>query len=440
MRILSLTPGKGNYYSGAALRDHCLINALRRTGHEGQLVALGQPPLLEYDDEGADTPLFYDILHVYRTEQKGLFGKLKTIYTKPSGAARAIERMTPTAYGQLLLSRLQAADGRQRKALQKLTDWLKSQAPDVILVSDATWVGVGAHLKEALGVPVIVSLQGENRVLNSLPNKVRDEVLQCARPAAAKVDAFIAPSRYHAAGMKERLQLDDERVALIPNGIALNEYSVAAAPPSRPALGFLGRLCDENGLENVIKAYKSLYKNGHDDLQLRLAGALSRENLTYIAKLLRPLQQKYGKSIGILRNVPLERKITFLQGLSVMCTPSPDEAFGRFAIEAMAVGTPVVLPDRGAFPELIETTGGGLLAESDEPKALARTINKLLKDADKREVLGKAGREAVLQHYSVEKMAGRVMELIEAQPGANGVPADLRADNADTPAPGPAEG
>ena len=42
-----------------------------------------------------------------------------------------------------------------------------------------------------------------------------------------------------------------------------------------------------------------------------------------------------------------------------------------FLLEAMASGVPVVQPRRGAFPEIVETTGGGMIVEADNPEALA---------------------------------------------------------------------
>ena len=43
------------------------------------------------------------------------------------------------------------------------------------------------------------------------------------------------------------------------------------------------------------------------------------------------------------------------------------EAFGLYVIEALAAGTPVVLPKSGAFPEIVEDTGGGIIYEENNP-------------------------------------------------------------------------
>ena len=65
-------------------------------------------------------------------------------------------------------------------------------------------------------------------------------------------------------------------------------------------------------------------------------------------------------------------KIEFLRSLDVLSVPATyDEPKGIFLLEAMACGVPVVQPRRGAFTEVVERTGGGLLVEPDDAEALA---------------------------------------------------------------------
>ena len=72
---------------------------------------------------------------------------------------------------------------------------------------------------------------------------------------------------------------------------------------------------------------------------------------------------------------PARKKFDFLKELSVFCVPARlPEAFGLYVIEAMAAGVPVVLPDHGSFPEIIEETKGGLLYSKDEPGGLVNSL------------------------------------------------------------------
>ena len=96
-----------------------------------------------------------------------------------------------------------------------------------------------------------------------------------------------------------------------------------------------------------------------------------------------------------------EAKIRFIRSLDVLSVPTVyREPKGLFVLEALANGVPVVEPRHGAFPEVIEATGGGLLVEPGSPEALARGIGELLDDPAQREELGRRGREAVLARFS----------------------------------------
>jgi glycosyltransferase involved in cell wall biosynthesis len=88
-----------------------------------------------------------------------------------------------------------------------------------------------------------------------------------------------------------------------------------------------------------------------------------------------------------------------------------DEPKGIFLLEAMACGVPVVQPRRGAFTEIIEKTGGGLLTEPDNAESLAEAILRLYQNPSLAEELGHNGFQQVREHYSVARMAERALEV-----------------------------
>ncbi len=431
MYIVQLTPGTGDYYSGAALRDHALVTALRRLGHKVHFVPLYQEILTEAEEVWEETPLFYELQQVYRRQQSGLVNRLQSLLCRKGKAARKIERMTPSQRGDLIISLLRGASGRQAGELKKLLKWLQQQRPEVLCLSNALLLGLAPRLRAELNVPIVLSLQGEFRQLESLPKARREEAWEIMRAAAADVGAFIAPSAYYAKLMQEKLKLPEAKLQIIPNGILLNQYSVAPAPPAKPTLGFLARLCAANGLELLVNTFKKLKKTRFPELQLRVAGGLSDGDLAFLAKLLKPLHQTgLAEDIKVLPNVPMSQKISFLQGLSLLCVPAADDAFGTYLLEAMAVGVPVVQPRRGAYAEIIERTGGGILCEPDDPQKLRKAIGDLLADEAKRVELGKTGRQGVLEHYSIEQMAGEMLKVFDKLKSANQRPAENAADSA----------
>src|SRR5204863_4022784 len=74
-------------------------------------------------------------------------------------------------------------------------------------------------------------------------------------------------------------------------------------------------------------------------------------------------------------------KVRFMQSIDVLSVPTTyREPKGLYVLEALANGVPVVQPRHGAFPELIEATGGGLLVNPDDPEDLARGLRPLLEN------------------------------------------------------------
>ncbi len=105
-------------------------------------------------------------------------------------------------------------------------------------------------------------------------------------------------------------------------------------------------------------------------------------------------------------------KIAFLQSLDAMCLPTVyHESKGLSVLEAMANAVPVVLPDHGAFPELIEQTGGGVLYAADNPVALAGALKRLLLNPPLAAELGTRGQAAIQRDYTAAAMAERTLAL-----------------------------
>jgi glycosyltransferase involved in cell wall biosynthesis len=93
---------------------------------------------------------------------------------------------------------------------------------------------------------------------------------------------------------------------------------------------------------------------------------------------------------------------------SVAVVPSLYEGFGFPAGEAMACEVPIVSTAAGALPEVVGTDGrAGVLVEPRNPTALARAIDELLSDPQRRSALGHAGRTRVLQHFTWRRAAER---------------------------------
>ncbi len=79
----------------------------------------------------------------------------------------------------------------------------------------------------------------------------------------------------------------------------------------------------------------------------------------------------------------------------------------------MASGVPVVQPRLGAFTEVVETTGGGILVNDGDLDGLAAGIASLWENPERRRQLGATGYDGVRAHYGTEQMLAEVMEVYQ---------------------------
>jgi glycosyltransferase involved in cell wall biosynthesis len=92
--------------------------------------------------------------------------------------------------------------------------------------------------------------------------------------------------------------------------------------------------------------------------------------------------------------------------------PAPyEEPKGTFLLEAMAAGVPVVQPRRGAFPEIVERTGGGVIVPAGDASALAAALLSLARDRDRLAELGRRAAAGVREHYSIQRSVDRLLEV-----------------------------
>jgi len=182
-------------------------------------------------------------------------------------------------------------------------------------------------------------------------------------------------------------------------------------------VGFLARIAPEKGLHTLAEAYILLRRKANlCPAALRVAGYLALEHKGYLRSVRRLLLEA-GLDQEFHYHGVLDRanKIEFLRGLDVFSVPCAyEEPKGISLLEAMAVGVPVVQPRRGSFPEVVEKTGGGVLAMSDDDAGLADAIYDLWKAPGLAAELGSKGAQSVRAHYSVACMAARATEVYQA--------------------------
>ncbi|HYG75813.1 MAG TPA: glycosyltransferase family 4 protein [Planctomycetota bacterium] len=431
MNIVQLTPGAGGMYCGACMRDNALAAALRKLGHDTLLIPLYTPLTTEEKDNSHER-IFFGGLNVFLQQKAALFRKTPEWVDRgldnPALIKKALSfgiKTEPKELGELTISMLKGEDGFQAKELSKLTRWLSENSkPDVICLSNILLAGVTRQLQKTLKVPVLCTLQGEDFFLDGLPAPQRTQAWDLLRERAAEIDGFIAVSDYYGKVMQSRLALRPERIHVIHNGIDVTGYEPSGpAGDAVPVLGFLARMAPEKGLRTLVDAFRRL-RASHPALRLHVAGSKTAGDESFVSDVQTQLKKDgLSEHVSFFPNVTRQQKIDFLRSLTVFSVPAEyGESFGLYVLEALACGVPVVQPGNGGFPEILAQTGGGKLYEPGNVTQLASHIDALLLNADLRRELGNTGRKAVLEKFTLERMAADVATTFQKVRESHGKP------------------
>lgn len=425
MKIAYVAAGAAGMYCGSCLHDNTLASALIDKGHDVALIPTYTPMRTDERDVSLE-PVFYGAVNVYLQQKFPLFERsprfLDRLLDRP-GLLRWVSRFAGSTdaslLGALTLSVLQAEEGHQQKELHRLLEFVETFKPDLVQITNAMFLGIGGAIRQQLDVPVICGLTGEDLYLDELTEGFRREVHREMLSHADQVDGFIATSRYYASEMTRLLQVPSERVHVVPLGIHLDDFEVAEETENgleTVTIGYLARLCPEKGLHLLCDAFDQIKREpGGERFKLKLAGYLSSRDKLYFEEQLSKLSPWIADgSVESLGEVDRAQKIAMLHDIDILSVPTTyREPKGLFVLEAWAASTPVVQPDHGAFTELIEKSGGGLLVQPNSSEALAETIRELGDNQFQRVELGKQGRRAVEQIYNAEAMARRTVAVYE---------------------------
>ena len=110
----------------------------------------------------------------------------------------------------------------------------------------------------------------------------------------------------------------------------------------------------------------------------------------------------------------IEHRTHFLKRVQLMSVPVRNgEAFGIYLSEAMASGIPVVQPNLGAFPEIVNTAGGGIIYEPNTPEALCKALQNLLDDQPLINKLSIEARKSVEEHFDINTQAEKMIAVYQ---------------------------
>jgi len=440
MKILAFTAGAAQMYCGSCLRDNTLAAELKRQGHDIVLLPLYTPTRTD-EPNVSESRVFMNGITVCLEQESVFFRKTRWLLDRLWDsqwmirlASKTSIAVNPRVLGEMTVSMLRGERGFQLKDIRKLTSWLSGEAPpDIVTLPNCLLSGLAKPIREAVGRPVCCTLQGEDLFLSQLAEPYRSQAWELIRANVAHVDGYVAVSEFAADYWRRELRVPAHKIHVVPLGITLGDSGTGipacvglgsgagkttqAGMPVPPrdsfTIGYLARVAPEKGLHVLAEAYILLRRRGElQGAKVEAAGYLAPEHRAYLRSV-----EKQFDAAGLPHEfryrgeLDHDGKIEFLRGLDVFSVPCTyDEPKGLSVLEAMAAGVPVVQPRRGAFPVMMQRTGGGLLVDPGNPASLAEGIRGLWEDRELAAALGRRGALGVREHYDAARMAARALE------------------------------
>jgi len=223
--------------------------------------------------------------------------------------------------------------------------------------------------------------------------------------------------RQHFLGMRPKfLRMPPERPVTIHKGHKLEWYTDEPAdlasvgiPPGAFAVGCVANYRPRKGVEVLVEAMEHLPQ----DVHLLLIGRMDAGGLTRrIAR--SPAKARIHRT-GFRADAP-----SLSAACDAFCLPSTRrEGLSRAIIEAMAYGVPPVVTDSGGSPELVVDGASGIVVPVNDSKAIADAIERLYRDPEFRQRLGRAARERIATDFRSEDTVRKTIELYASLVGLN---------------------
>ena len=176
------------------------------------------------------------------------------------------------------------------------------------------------------------------------------------------------------------------------------------------ALLYAGTLGMAHGLETLLQAAERL--RGCEDIVFLLMGAGAER--AQICQLVEGLRLS---NVRLLEKQPRERIPAFLAAVDACLVPLRNKEVFKTAIpskmfEAMAAGKPTILGVEGEAKEILLASHAGLAIRPEDPEAMVAAILKLRNEPSLCQVMGRNGRQAVLEKYLRPTQAAKYLNLL----------------------------
>lgn len=214
-----------------------------------------------------------------------------------------------------------------------------------------------------------------------------------------KADAFIVVASYLKDIFKDIVE--EEKIIVLPNAIEIPEN--IQKEYTEQNLLFLGRLCKEKGIHELLDAVKEL-KCDFPNLHLYLGGVWVEEELERKAR-------QYEDYVHYLGWVDAEQKDKYLKTCNIFVLPTYFEGLPMSLLEGMAYGCACVASEVGGIPQVMTNGKDGILIPAKDRIALKNAISMMLEDSSLQKELGNNARKTVEEYYDINKSVQKLVVI-----------------------------
>ncbi len=425
MNIIQIIPGSGgSFYCGNCLRDSKYFNALRAEGHQVTKIPM-YLPLFADEHDISEIPIFYGAISTYLKQLYPVFRKApawfdRMLNSKPLMKLAASMAGSTNAKGleEMTVSMLLGEQGEQKAELDHLVNWIAEHCkPDIIHISNALLLGLARRIKEKIGVPVLCTLQDEDVWIDPMKPQFQKRIWDLMHERAKDVDKLVSVSDFFAGVMKKRMNLSDDQLKTIHLGVDSEDYEFVSVREKPRNVGYISRMCHKDGFDIVVDAFIELKKKpGFGDVKLIATGGSTGDDAKFNKEQKQKIRENnLQEDFEIYPEFEGKEVNGFFKKVQIISVPVRiGEAFGMYLLEAMVSGVPVVQPALGAFPEIIESSGGGVTYMPNSPKKLAETWAELLNDQDRLEKLSISGYDGTCKKFNIHSHTKEIITLYES--------------------------
>ena len=422
MHVAIITAGGAGMFCGSCMHDNTWARALQQHGCEVSLIPTYTP--IRVDEDNISTHrVFFGGINVYLEHRSKIWQALPRFVTGWLDIPWIINLATSFSVsndakqlGALTVDMLQGELGPQKKEVEQLAQYLAQLKPDAVCFSNALLVGVVHRLRETYDGKIICTLQGDDIFLEGLTEAYRQQCIRLISERSQEFDGFLTHSHYYRDFMADYLALPKNKFRKIPLGIDLDGHTGSSTIRSNEefTIGYFARICPEKGLHNLIKAFRPLHEQ-YPKTKLIAGGYLGARDKKYAEQTFASAND-LGESFEYVGSPKThDEKVAFLRSLDVLSVPTDYlEPKGISILESIANGTPVVQPDHGAFPELIESTSGGILYQAGSCEALTSSLIQMYENESLRLELAENGHRLVREAFSPKSLAEETIKAIQS--------------------------